>query len=144
MLRIPAIKTAMTAFPYTVNPAATLPQAIEFMRQHTIRHLPVADNGEILGMISDRDIKLVLGPDFAYPDPDKLSVAEVMRRDIYTVDLEERLDIVLAHMAEHHIGSAVVTRNGKLAGVFTTLDACREFAQHLREQFRRAGGGDAA
>jgi len=144
MKKIPSIKTAMTAFPYSVQPGASLQQAIEFMRTHNIRHLPVADHGELLGLISDRDIKLVLGPDFVYPDPDKLTVADIMRPDTYTVDLEERLDCVLAHMAEHHIGSAVVTRHGKLAGMFTTSDACREFASHLRDQFRKSGGGSAA
>jgi hypothetical protein len=47
-------------------------------------------------------------------------------------------------MAEHHIGSAVVTRHGKLAGVFTSSDACIHFAEFLRDQFRRSGGDDAA
>jgi CBS domain-containing protein len=60
------------------------------------------------------------------------------------VDLEERLDYVLAHMAAHHVGAAVVTRHGKLAGMFTTSDACRAFADRLRDQFRKSGGGNAA
>ena len=71
MLRIPRVKRVMTAFPYSIKPGAPLPQAIEFMREHAIRHLPVVDADEVVGMLSDRDIKLVLGPDFAYPDPDK-------------------------------------------------------------------------
>ena len=124
--------------------AEEIQEAIDFMREHNLRHLPVTDAGELIGVISDRDIKLVLGPDFAYPDPNKLKVKEAMVRESYLVDLNERLDTVLEHMASHHIGSAVVTRNGKLAGVFTTSDACREFADFLREQFRRSGGDDAA
>ena len=144
MKRIPSIKTAMTAFPYSVQSNASLHQAIDFMRTHNIRHLPVADHGDLLGLISDRDIKLVLGPDFAYPDPDQLTVGDVMRPDTYTVDLSERLDIVLAHMAENHIGAAVITRHGKLAGMFTTSDACRAFAENLRNEFRRSGGDNAA
>jgi hypothetical protein len=47
-------------------------------------------------------------------------------------------------MAEHQLGSAIVTRRGKLAGIFTVTDACHHFAEYLREQVRRAGGGDAA
>jgi len=144
MKKIPAIKTAMTAFPYSVQPEASLHQALDFMRTQNIRHLPVADHGKLLGLISDRDIKLVLGPDFAYPDPDQLTVGDVMRSDTYTVDLEERLDNVLAHMAEHHIGSAVVTRHRKLAGMFTLSDACREFAEFLRAPFRKSGGDNVA
>lgn len=134
----------MTAFPYSVASTAPVSEAIEFMRKQNLRHLPVTDNGTLIGLISDRDIKLVLGPDFAYPDPNELTVAEAMVRDSYMVDMEEGLDTVLLHMAEHHIGSAVVTRQGKLAGIFTAQDACRHFAEFLREQFRRAGGGDAA
>jgi CBS domain-containing protein len=94
--------------------------------------------------VSDRDIKLVLGPDFAYPKESETRVRDVMVRDAYVVDLETRLDEVLHHMSMHHLGSAIVTREGKLAGVFTTTDACRHFAEYLREQFRRSGGDDAA
>jgi CBS domain-containing protein len=143
MLRIPRVKRVMTAFPYSIKPAAPLPEAIEFMRGHGIRHLPVLDNSDVVGMLSDRDIKLVLGPDFAYPDPEKLTAGDVMQEKCYVVDLNERLDHVLAYMAEHHIGCAIITRHGKLAGMFTTSDACKSFADFLREQFRRAGG-DAA
>jgi acetoin utilization protein AcuB len=144
MIRIPKIKSVMTAFPYSVASTAPVSEATEFMRKENIRHLPVTDNGNLVGIISDRDIKLALGPDFAYPDPRTLTVREAMIRDSYSVDLEEGLDTVLTYMAEHHIGSAVVTRHGKLAGVFTSQDACRHFAEFLREQFRRAGGDDAA
>ena len=143
MPRIPKIKRVMTAFPYSVKPNASLPQTIDFMRSHNIRHLPVINNGELLGLLSDRDIKLVLGPDFAYPNPDSLSAGDVMQTKCYSVDLDERLDNVLMYMAEHHIGCAVVTRHGKLAGMFTTSDACKSYAEFIRDQFRRSGG-DAA
>jgi acetoin utilization protein AcuB len=144
MVRMPKIKQLMTAFPYSVALKAPLNEAIAFMRQKNIRHLPVTDDGDLIGVVSDRDIKLLLGPDFAYPDPDKLAVADAMIRESYIVDLDERADKVLEHMAEHHIGSAVVTRHGKLAGMFTTSDACRHYAELLCDQFRRAGGHDAA
>jgi acetoin utilization protein AcuB len=134
----------MTAFPYAVDAAASVEQAREFMREHRIRHLPVTEGGKLVGLVSDRDIKLMLGPDFAYPGEKELKVRQVMVREPYIVDLEARLDEVLRHMAEHQLGSAIVTRDGKLAGVFTTTDACRSFAEFLVEQFRRSGGHDAA
>jgi acetoin utilization protein AcuB len=144
MKRIPAVKTAMTPFPYSVEGNATVDQALEFMREHGIRHLPVTERGELAGMVSDRDIKLLLGPDFAYPSGSELTVAEAMIRDAYIVDLDTGLDEVVAHMAEHHLGSAIVTRKDRLAGVFTVTDACRALAEFLREQVRRAGGDSAA
>ncbi len=144
MRRMPTIKAVMTAFPYSVDADAPLAEAQAFMREHRIRHLPVTHDGELIGMASDRDIKLILGPDFAYPDARQLTIGETMVREPYIVDMNTRLDDVLAHMAEHHLGSAIITRHGKLAGVFTVTDACRHFAEFLREQVRRAGGDDAA
>jgi acetoin utilization protein AcuB len=135
MKRIPAIKSVMTAFPYSVDIEAPVDEAIEFMRHHKIRHLPVTDEGKLAGVVSDRDIKLMLGPDFAYPDAREMKVREAMASDSYIVDLSTPLDTVLSHMAEHRLGSAVVTRKGRLAGVFTSTDACRAFAEHLRAQF---------
>ncbi|HSG66031.1 MAG TPA: CBS domain-containing protein [Gammaproteobacteria bacterium] len=134
MKRIPQIKSFMTPFPYSIGDTAPLAEAQAFMRSKKIRHLPVTRDGKPLGIISDRDIKLVLGPDFAYPNPDELTVAQVMIKEAYSVDLATRVDTVLAHMARHHIGSALVTRKGKLVGVFTATDACRAFCDHLRSE----------
>jgi CBS domain-containing protein len=119
----------MTPFPYSVEAEAPIEHAIEFMREHKIRHLPVMTKGALTSLVTDRDIKLVLGPDFAYPR--NLKVRDAMVKDCYIVDLATPLSAVLRHMAEHRIGSAVVTRRGKLAGVFTSNDACRAFAGYL-------------
>ncbi len=143
MRRIPAIKTAMTPFPFSVDGSASIGDAQRFMRRHRIRHLPVTVDGELAGMISDRDIKLLLGPEFAYPSASELTVGDAMIRDAYTVDLETRLDVVLAHMADHHLGCALVTRKDKLAGIFTVTDACRQFSGLLRSEYRRSGGNAA-
>ena len=132
----------MTPFPYSIAVDAPLQEAQAFLQAKRIRHLPVTRDGELVGMLTDRDIKLVLGPDFAYPDLAELSVVEVMLPDPYTVDLNERADIVLAHLAEHHLGSALVTRKGKLVGIFTVTDACRSFCSFLREPFEPGGDGD--
>ena len=138
---MPAIKAVMTPFPYSVTPEATLEQAQEFMRGHRIRHLAVATDGKVL---SDRDIKLLLGPDFAYPDSKEMTVEDAMVSPPYVVDLHASLESVLRHMAERHIGSVAITRKGKLAGIFTVTDACRAFAEFLTGQFGRPGGDDAA
>jgi CBS domain-containing protein len=129
MRNTPKLKNVMRPFPYTVDAEAPIEQAVEFMREHKIRHLPVTTKGALTSLVTDRDIKLVLGPDFAYPR--NLKVRDAMVKDCYIVDLAEPLRAVLRHMAVHRIGCAVVTRRGKLAGVFTTNDACRAFADYL-------------
>jgi CBS domain-containing protein len=131
--RVPKLKNVMTPFPYSVDAEAPIEAAIEFMRQHKIRHLPVTTKGALTSLVSDRDIKLVLGPDFAYPSKRELKVRDAMVNDCYIVDLATTLAAVLRHMATERIGSAVVTRRGKLAGVFTANDACRAFADYLED-----------
>jgi acetoin utilization protein AcuB len=129
--RLPKLKSVMTPFPHSVDADAPLDAAVEFMRSHKIRHLPVTTKGVLTSVVSDRDIKLVLGPDFAYPSGRELKVRDAMVKDCYIVDLATPLAAVLRHMASQRIGSAVVTRRGKLAGVFTANDACRAFADYL-------------
>ena len=131
MSDVPKLKNVMTPFPYSVDADAPIEQAIEFLRTHKIRHLPVTTKGALTSVVSDRDIKLVLGPDFAYPNSRDLKVRDAMVKDCYIVDMSTPLAAVVRHMAAQRIGSAVVTRRGKLAGVFTTNDACRAFADYL-------------
>lgn len=144
MKAAPKLKNVMTPFPYSVDADAPIEEAIAFMREHKIRHLPVTSKGALTSLVSDRDIKLVLGPDFAYPNGRELKVRDAMVKDCYIVDLATPLNVVTRHMATHRIGSAVVTRRGKLAGVFTANDACRAFADYLDDSSAVDDEDDAA
>jgi acetoin utilization protein AcuB len=132
--QFPQILAYMTPFPYSVEAGAPLAEAHAFMRERRIRHLPVTDRGQLAGVLTDRDIKLALGPDLGSPPERELSVREVFQSDAYVVDAGTPLLTVAATMAERHIGSALVTRGDKLVGIFTTTDACSALARVLREQ----------
>jgi len=144
MSRRPTLAAEMTPFPHSVDIKAPIDEAQQFMREHKIRHLPVTEDGILIGVVTDRDIKLLLGPDFAYPEPQTLKVADAMVEEAYVVELNTTLQSVLEQMATRKLGSALVTRNGKLAGVFTSTDACRAFAAHLAAEHGPASGDDAA
>lgn len=144
MKKEPRIKQLMTPFPHVIERDAALLEARRMMLEHRIRHLPVVHQHELVGLISDRDIKLMLGPEFDYPSPRELSVADVMVDTPYVVDLETALRTVLRHMAEAHIGTALITRAGRLAGIFTATDACRHFARWLEDEFPPPAPGDDA
>jgi CBS domain-containing protein len=144
MKYIPAIKSVMTPFPYSIDIDAQVTSARQFMHRHGIKHLPVTKGKELAGILSDRDIRLYLGPDLDYPEEEDVKVRDVYLDNPYIVDLNERLDVVLAEMVVRQIGSVLITRNGKLAGVFTSTDACSSFAEFLRQQFNPPGGDEAA
>ena len=58
-------------------------------------------------------------------------VTDAMVTEAYVVDLETPVASVAKTMADRHFGSALVTRRGKLAGIFTMTDACRVLADQL-------------
>jgi len=142
----PQLKLLMTPFPYSIDIGADVSKALELMDEHDVRHLPVTDSHRLVGVISDRDIKSMRAGKKPGDPGYNPGVREMLIHDAYVVDINEPLDNVLLHMAERHIGSVIVTRKDKLAGVFTTNDACRGFGEYLRELFPRGngGGGEAA
>jgi acetoin utilization protein AcuB len=75
------------------------------------------------------DIKLILGPDCGNPDEWELKVHEAYVDRPCVVPASTPVAAVARTMAEHHIGSAIVTKNGKLVGIFTVTDACRALAE---------------
>jgi len=140
----PNLKTAMTPFPYSVERSAPLSEARAVMDQQEVRHLPVTDGHELVGVITDRDLWSVPSPPAGAEGAGELTVGDAYVSDVYVVDLNEPLDRVLLTMAERHIGSALVTRKGRLAGVFTAVDACRCFGEYLQQTFPAPGGDEAA
>lgn len=143
MKKIPAIKSVMTAFPYWINVDDSVEVAKKMMSEHDISHLPVKEQGRIVGVVAIHDIDKMNSSE-AQIDTANATVNDICVFDPYVVDLEEPLDNVLVHMANFHIGSALVLKNQRLAGVFTMHDACRCFADTLRYQFRPETGNDIA
>jgi len=129
----PQVIAFMTPFPYSIEVDAPLADAHRLMRQHGFRHLPVTLGGEIAGILTDRDIKLILGPDFGRPDERELKVRDAFVEQACIVSASTPVGKVAKVLADRHIGSAMVTKNNKLVGIFTVTDACRALAQVLDE-----------
>ena len=131
----PRVKSVMTPFPYAVDLNAPIGQARKLMLEHHVHHLPVTEGSDLKGIVSDRDIKLLLGPELGSPDPHELTVEDAYIENAYSADLETPLAIVVRTMADQHIGAAVITRQKRIAGIFTATDAARVLAEYLEERF---------
>lgn len=123
------IEAVMHPAPISVTPKHDLKQAMHLMRDHNIRHLPVQDGSDLVGIVTERDIDFALR--FEHTVPEKMLVRDAYLPDPYTVDCSTPVATVAAKMAEEHIGCALVVKNGSLAGIFTTVDACRVLADVL-------------
>jgi acetoin utilization protein AcuB len=144
MDHIPAIGSVMTPFPYVVQVHDSLRAARALMIEHELRHLPVKDGSRLLGVLTDRDLKRALDPALGLPPKEELFVRDVFVPDAYIVDVAEPLDGVLDHLASQHIGSALVTKRGRLVGIFTLTDAARLLCRHLRSLFPTRSGDEVA
>jgi acetoin utilization protein AcuB len=134
----------MTPFPYVVQVNESVLAARTLMVEHEVRHLPVKDGNTLLGVVTDRDLKRAFDPSLGLPPKEELFVRDVFTPDAYVVDVGEPIDYVLDHLSLHHIGSALVTKNGRLVGIFTLTDAARLFCRHLRSIFPSRSGDEVA
>jgi acetoin utilization protein AcuB len=132
---IPTIEKYMTTTPHAIGRDQPLSQAHAMMRKHEFRHLPVLSGGELVGLISDRDLQLI--ETLKDVDPKKVTVEDAMSTSVYAVTPNTSLDQVLMTMAERKYGCAVVMDNGHVVGMFTTVDVCRAFAELLHTRLAK-------
>ena len=117
----------MSVAPHSIEPHQTLSSARAKMKQEKIRHLPVRSGGQVVGLLSERDLNLLAS--FREISLEKATVADAMVPDPFQVKGTEALAKVAADMAERRIGSALVmSEGGQLAGIFTYTDALRALA----------------
>lgn len=129
---MPTIKVVMTTFPYAIDVEATLADAWAMMLEHGIRHLPVTEGDALIGIVTERDLRLVLRPGSTQTDG---IVRDVASSDLYVVGDDAPLDEVVRQMADRQIGSVLVVRHDKLVGILTTSDVCRILASLLESRF---------
>lgn len=145
MRHMPQMVSVMTPFPYHIDANAPLAAARALMDEHSIRHLPVFEDGDIVGIVSERDIERAHIPGHPLREETELVVGDLCTHRPYFVDVADPLHIVLDAMAEKRLGSVLVLKEGELAGLFTAVDACHLLSQILLEQFApQPPGTDAA
>lgn len=104
----------------TVEPDVNLDKAIELLQENGIRHLPVVRNGEVLGIVSERDILFHVGKNWSA----MTKVGDIMNTDVLTVHTHDNLGEVAYELSSNKVGSAIVLDNSDtLYGIFTTTDA---------------------
>lgn len=126
----PAISRVMTTHPHTIERKASLADAHRLMRANEIRHLPVMDQGRLVGVVTQRDLYLL--ETVAEFDLEGVTVEEAMTEHPFIVTGDVPLDEVAEIMAKQKYGSALVMDREGLQGIFTTTDACRVLAEMLQ------------
>ncbi|MCM3877476.1 MAG: CBS and ACT domain-containing protein [Thermoanaerobaculia bacterium] len=100
----------------------TLQDAYAAMREKGIRHLPVLDEGRLVGVITDRDLRLATSALSPSPFPPGSLVSAVMSREPVTADAADAVEDAARIMRERKIGCLPILDDGRLIGIITGLD----------------------
>jgi acetoin utilization protein AcuB len=125
--------------PVFVDEADSMKKAMDLLKEHEIRHLPVLKDGErLVGILSERDIKQ------ASPSPataleireiyyllDKVKVKQIMTRRPYTVSSSAPIEEAALILREKKIGCLPVVDDGKLVGILTETDIIDSFVESM-------------
>ncbi len=134
MKPIPTVQKFMTLVPKSIGCDQTIAQASDFMRKLHLRHLPVLKAGNLVGILTDRDINLVNS--FKDVDATKMTVEEAYTANPYFTKPTAPLNEVVAEMAANKYGCALVVDNGKLVGIFTEIDAYKALSELLETRLK--------
>ena len=119
------IREVMTANPSTIEADGFVVEAAKIMKQEDAGVVPVAENGRLIGMVTDRDIAIRVVAEGK--DPQSTSIREVASTDPVTIDPQQDLDEALRLMAQHQVRRLpVVEEDGRLVGVVAQADIARE------------------
>lgn len=130
----------MTFNPQTVTPDTSVKSAFFQMRTEGYRHLPVVDDGKLVGMVTDRDLRrpdLTDEPDGwneYYRLDEDYEVRHVMSTRVESMIPGEGIERALQLLIERKFGAApVIDKTGKIIGIITTFDLMRAFQAALAE-----------
>jgi CBS domain-containing protein len=112
------VQELMTAGVRTVSPAMPARDAWELMKHDRIRHLVVANGGQIVGLLSDRDVGGRTGGSARIGR----TVADLMTKNVVTIEREETVRKAANLMRGRTVGCLPVTGGGRLVGIITTAD----------------------
>lgn len=130
----------MVPDPITIGPKATVAEAEAVLEAHRIRHLPVMDGDRLVGMITDRDVRLA-----SMPRPRKepnhrdallglIRVEQVMTRDPATASPDMLIAEAARLMLEHRYGGLPVAAGGRLVGIITQGDLLKALIDLLKAE----------
>ena len=115
-----SVRDAMTEDPRSIGASASVVEAARLMRDEHIGSLPITDDEQLLGMITDRDITTRVVSEAA--DSKTTSVGDVCSRDVIGVEADKDHEEAIALMARHQVRRLPVVENGRLVGIVAQAD----------------------
>jgi acetoin utilization protein AcuB len=127
------VERIMTSPVKTLTPDHTIEDALEMMGSLSFRHIPIIDEeSSLVGIISDRDIKLTLPSVLSDDDPDinlKQPIKRIMRKNVTYCHPMDFVEEIAVDFYNYAIGAIPVVKGGKIVGIVTQRDMLNTFME---------------
>ena len=125
------VEAFTTPDPVMVSDTASIDAMAELMEKHGVRHLPIARDGGVVGVVSDRDLRVARG--LSAERRNQVTASDIMAADPISVRADAPLDEVAFDMSQRKIGSVLVyEESGEYLGIFTVTDALNALIEIVR------------
>ena len=142
-----AIKVSkyMTCQVISITPEVGIREAFFLMKEHSIRHLPIVDDGkQLIGIISDRELRRPNWVDEAqdithvYYLDNSMKVRDVMIENVHVLHTHDTLKKAVSLLLDGGIGAApVLDKTGTLVGMLSAIDLLRALTDMIKEEKAR-------
>ncbi len=126
------VRDYMTAEPQSLGAEHSLLDAVLIMRRAGFRHIPIMEDGRLVGMLSERDVAraapsllLPLPPDDYNRVFEDTQVRKVMTKNLVTIAPDAPLSEAVDLLRSHRLGCLPVLEDGTLVGIITVADMLR-------------------
>jgi acetoin utilization protein AcuB len=119
------VKNWMAKDIITISPQASIRAAVELMHQHSIRHLPVVEDGSMQGLVTESNLRQYFFPSMVH----ELSISDVMIVNPITVDPNTSIDSAAQLIHKYKIGGLPVLEKRQLIGMLTVTDILAAFIE---------------
>lgn len=123
------VKDRMTPNPIYGSPEMAVTEAQEMMAENKIRHLPILENGQMVGLITQSSLRSALPSDISSFSRfeisytlSKVKAGSIMIKDVITIEPDTPIEDAAQIMADRKLGAMPVLEDGKLVGIISGED----------------------
>ncbi len=123
------VKGWMTTDVITIDEDTSVMKASQIMKENGVRRLPVMRDGQLVGIVSDRDLKeaspskaTTLDVHELYYLLSELKVKDIMTKEVVTISPDDTVELAAVKMLEHRVTGLPVVHEGRLVGILTMND----------------------
>ena len=112
------VANRMSPDPWTISPEASVAEALKLMQDQGVRHLPVVEDGLLVGLVTDIDLRTAYFASLL----EEIKVRDVMTHDPIVVQAGDTVFQAARVIHQNKLTGMPVVENGRLVGMITLAD----------------------